>query len=741
MEEKIKKVIDNVGIAVLIIIIVTFNLIIGAIYKPLQIFPICVFTGLCLLILFNKKIMLKEKIIKSKVDVCVTIFMITLTLPLIFKTYCSYENTVNYILKYFFVYAVYLLTRSVVNTKKKVNILIATSIFSSLIIIVLGLDLRFGIFGHCFNGLISKLDLEFDRQPDRFASILGYTNAVTIYLTFCVFLAVNRIENCKKNIVKVIYSLYIVLCTYIIYISLSRVVLIVYLVFLLAYLIFKFHNKVKISKKVKISVIATIFIIFILTIVYLVFAMKYSKPAEMKDTPFKFRINLEPSKTYEITLDIEVTDEGEVEDESQKPKLYFYEVNKYFKNSVLCKIDLENNSRQTYVVNLKTSEDVYNLKMMPFYREGRKIVVHSCYINGEEYIFSYKYVPRVISRLITSFNLKDDSIVKRGQFYENCIRIFKDGPVIIGNGGYTWSKLSRVYAEYPYFVKETHSYFFELLICFGIIGVVAFLSLIILFFIKILKECVYDSDKRKYLSVFIGLMIVVLYSFTFDFSMSFVVIILTVFEFIGALQFDNKENLKIKFVDFIILILLGLTFISLGRMCVAKYITKDNSVRKKIAPWVQEYNYKYIRKKGYDDLEAIKDYINKEPYSEQNEIYRLYWDAIFRNVDNLSDNKLENYINFGIDAFERIKMENQMNFNIAIERANTMTMVYNELESFDNKTIQQDRERLKKLIIKEYETNSENIKALNRNYKTLKQSQIIMDRYNEIIHSTDIETN
>ena len=157
MKIKSKDLINNIGMAIIMLAIITFNLIIGANEKTFRVLPICIFTSLALIILLIKKIAYKENLIKSKLDILVSVFMLTVTLPLVFNTFCTFQGTVEFILKYFFIYVMYLLTRNVVDTSKKVNILIATTIFASLIEIILGFDIQ---YFHKFNWLIAKLNVQ-----------------------------------------------------------------------------------------------------------------------------------------------------------------------------------------------------------------------------------------------------------------------------------------------------------------------------------------------------------------------------------------------------------------------------------------------------------------------------------------------------------------------------------------------------------------------------------------------------
>ena len=723
---KLKKILGNFEIFLIVITIVIFNLIIGGNEKKLPILPMCIILACSFIILLIKKIKYKEKLIKSKIDIAVTIFMTILFLPLIFRTYCSLEGTIEFILKYIFVYAIYLLIRNVVDTKKKYNIIISTVIISSLIIIILGIDIQHANY---FNWLIKKLDLYYPTSY-RFSSTFGYANAVSIYVLFCVFLCINRIENTQKNIIKAFYFMYILLGTYIIYISYSRVVLILYAVSILVYLGIKVYNKIKYNKSLLKKIIVVTVGCIGMVIIYLVIAIRIPKPY-VTNEQFKLRKEIKPNFEYEFDFDanIETTEKN-----TACPQLVILETNKYFKETEIGRVTL-NSENNFYNIKIKTSEDVYYIKFRLINVTDKEIAINHFYINGKEYIFSHKYIPSIISRLITSFSLSDDSIVLRKHFYENCLRISKDS-LFIGHGGNTWKNLAVAYADYPYEVKETHSYFFELLICYGIVGVIAFLGILILFCKEIIKDLLSNKEKRKLkLSAFTGLMSIMLYNLLFDFGMSFIVIILIVFAFIALLQFEKNENINLKYIDTSFLIIIGIVFIILLNSCIAKYCISDLKIKSKLAPYVAKYNLKAMDKTNIED---IKKYIQIEPYKNQNSMYRAYWNTLYENRNNYSEEQLKKYIDFGIKTFETKKSVYSIYFDAILERTEIMKDVINQLEEIENTN--DSIIRLKEQMKKEYKTNSEYIKDTKRNNSNETEVVNTLNNYKSILEAIDIKT-
>ena len=725
MKLKIYNLTNKVSMLLIIVVIVTFNLIIGGNEKALRVLPIGIFTGLFFLLLFTKKVFYKEKIIKSKIDIAVTIFMITLAFPLIFNTYCSMQGTVEFIIKYFFVYSMYLLVRNVVDSYKKASILIATTVFSSLIIIVLGIDL---LHGQYFKWLLEILDLWYGTDY-RITSTFGYANAVSIYIAFCAFLSINQIENSKKTIVKILYGIYIVLATYIIYISYSRLVLILYIALLIIYFSAKIINKIKHNKKLLIGLATSVIGLLLLFVLYIVIAMQIPGPYTVK-TPVKFNKEFQPNTEYVFTFDFDIISD---EHDDSNPQFIMYEVNKYFKETEIARMPLSR-TKNIHQIKIKTSEDIYYIQFEILNNYNKKIVINSCYINGEEYYCTYKYIPHTISRVINSLSLKEKSIVQRLQFYENCLRIAKDSP-IIGHGGNTWKKLSMAYEDDTYAVKETHSYFFELSISYGIVGVIAFTSILVLVGIYFIKQS--REIKKQYLSIFVGLAMLIIYNFVFDFGMSFVVIILTAFLYIAILQIERKEELKTEILEYISLLMIGTVVVILLGANLAKYVVNDSSIKCNLSYYNAEYKFNEIKDKEKNNLEKIKSFITEEPYYAQNYVYELYWNAIFENYTKYTEEELYRYIDFGIETFKTIRCVSPVYFSTIFERANVMAEVIKKLEQIE--AIEKGKiDQVKEIMTQEYYTNKEFMLDDSRNNQSKSECEKSIRDYKNILKAVNI---
>ncbi len=734
-----KKVLDIIGMVIIIATIATFSLVIGANEKGLRILPMSIILGSTIIYLVLKKVLLHQKIvIKNKIDIFAMLFFFVTFLPLIFGTYCSFDSTIEFILKYFFVYSIYLLIRNTVDSNKKVSIVIIATLISSLIIVICGIDIENGQY---LRPILKKINVLY--TPDtRFSSTFGYANTVAIYFSFCVFLAIRQIQNSNKIIPKIIYLLYIFIALFTIYKAVSRAVFALLLVALFVYLVIRFSSNIakynkKISKKVKIIVLISILVL----IAAIIFILNFSKPYIVTDSEYikSFNYEFNADEQYKVTLELEAT----------KPKGYesfvvsINETNNYFQTKQMAVQKVDTESAKVELV-FKPSKDFYRIKLIVNNPFNQKVTINKCYINGEEYILNYKFLPTKISEILTRMSLNDESVKQRLDFWSTSIKIAKDSP-LIGQGGNAWKKLSRSVQDYPYNMKETHSYFFELLISYGVIGVILYLLLIVMFCIKLIKNfCKNKEEIKNKLPIFIGLLLIILHSLTFDFDMSFVIILITVFGYMALLMYDEKEEEKLeklKYIDFAIIPLFVLILVVYILADMARYGTKDIHKRSKLWFYNSGVQYDSIYVDIFNELDyknilsRLQMLMNREPYYNQSNVYKEYWKAILNHLDDLKEDEVISYVQFIIDKYNNVKFDQPMYVNNILERVKPMKESIVKLSSLNtnNKELSSQVEELKEIMKKEYQENMVNIKAIEKTGIDETTMNSIIDEYNTIM--------
>ena len=744
-----KKILDIIGMIIISIVTTVFSVIIGANEKGLRTLPMCILLFIICIYLIIRKIMLKQKIvIKNKIDLFVLLFMCSTTLPLIFRTYCTLQGTIEFILKYFFVYSMYLVVRNTIDTTKKINVLVTVTIISSFIVIIFGIDLQHKQY---LKEIINKLNLNYS-EDTRFSSTLGYANTVAIYITFCIFLALHNIQNSKKKIIKVLNIFYIILGFYVVYITISRAVFLLLLFGLILWFVIYYYKYI-IKNKKRIIIFSSAFIVITVTLVCILLkGIKYSKPLEIDNEYENYlRYEFEANKEYEIKLEINtVTTKNNEKTETKNVKIELTEENIYRNDIPLASEQLENYNG-TLILKIMPDSNYLRIRLGIF-TNNEKIIIKKCYINNEEYILNHKYIPNQIARLLKSFKIKEGSIDQRLVFYKDSIKIAKNN-WLIGQGGNTWKKLSYVVQEYAYNIKETHSYLFELLISYGITGVLLFLAVFLGINIKLIKEYInnINQESKSKLAILIGLDILILHSLFFDFNMSFLIINLLVFMYIAVLMYNEKDftqNQKtegiIKYeniIDYITLIFLVIVFITLTCASIAQYCIKDQEIKKKLLPYNSTYRFDYINlnirdvKKYEKTLAEIQKLMKDEPYYKQNELYSHYWSLIMQNKMNIEANQLADYLEFINNQYTKVKMATPMQINTIMPRVKDMVDAYIELKemNYSNEKVLNQIERLKQIIQNEYKTNIVNIKDKDRNGLNQEQIDRIKKEYEKTI--------
>ena len=446
-------------------------------------------------------------------------------------------------------------------------------------------------------------------------------------------------------------------------------------------------------------------------------------------------IKIDENNYLVATGDVKQTNEAILEIE-------ILERNDYFNENILTSKKV-NKGEKTQYLTFTTTENLFEIDILFKNTYNKKITIEKCYINGKEYPINYKYIPYYMGEIFTTYELKNDqSIMQRFDFWEDCIKISKDSP-IIGQGGNTWKKLSQAVQDYPYGMKESHSYLFELLISYGILGVILYSALIVFIIAKIIRECIANKETRKYkMSILIGLVLILLHSFFFDFDMSFLVILTTVFAYIAILIYDSNEKFeRIEMLDyfmlFFILIILGvLIMANFSRYCI-----EDKKLKKNIGFYIGEYQYKYLLEYLNKDvsfenkIKEIQKFMLQEPYYYQQEAYSRYWNQLLNNLDKLEEKEIKEYVSFINKRYRKVKFTTPMYINSILPRVQKMKSAYIDLSSknYTNKELLAEIEELKQIINDEYKINIENINAKERNGYSQKEIDSIVAEYNNII--------
>lgn len=138
-------------------------------------------------------------------------------------------------------------------------------------------------------------------------------------------------------------------------------------------------------------------------------------------------------------------------------------------------------------------------------------------------------LPENLETRLENINFNQHSVLERGTFYKDSIKLFKDYP-ILGAGGGGWAVLYEKYQNNPYTSRQAHNFFLQYLNEVGIIGLAVFMGLLIivytLFIRKSFSEHAEHTEKRL---IFYMISISILVHSILDFELSYV--------FLGSLVF------------------------------------------------------------------------------------------------------------------------------------------------------------------------------------------------------------
>jgi O-antigen ligase len=154
-----------------------------------------------------------------------------------------------------------------------------------------------------------------------------------------------------------------------------------------------------------------------------------------------------------------------------------------------------------------------------------------------------KMLPENVRTRIENINFQQHSVLERGTFYSDALKLVRDYPVL-GAGGGAWKALYEKYQNNPYVSREAHNFFLQYMVEVGIVGLaVLVLFLVLIFFLYIRNYVRRDDGTRSARFVFYIVVVSLLVHSTIDFNMSYVYIGMLVFICLGAMVGNLEKKL------------------------------------------------------------------------------------------------------------------------------------------------------------------------------------------------------
>lgn len=706
--EKSKKTetIEKIGFIVILTTIVLLNIFIGPnIKQPIWLIQAIVSIFTLIYLIISKINQKRDIIIKGKIDIAVLIFMIATAVPLILKTYVSLEGTINFILKYWSVFGMYILVRNIVTDNKKEKIIINVAIMSTIIPIVFGID---KLTCNIFEPFLNFIDAV-KTDDVRMISTFGYANTLAAYLALTTSLAISELLNTEKKRNKILYIMYIIIASITIILTQSKFVLA-----LIAFIIMLF-----IIKGIKDNKITTKWIIIgtlaiVAFFVYFFIAIKIDKPLKITEDEKTCVIRgIESNTQYEFALDIN----AKADKKYDTFEIRIVEITRYFSEKTIGKISFSS-FEGTKKINVETNSEIDHIEIRIKNQLNQELTINGLKINNEPYILEYKIIPEEVVRVFTTFNFKNSSVWQRADYWRDGMEIAKEN-WLIGAGGNTWRTLYGQVQDYLYYAKEAHCYVLEVLMSFGIIGLMSYIFIIAITLqnsIELIKNTKQNPKKNKnILAIIIGISIITIHSLM-DFDMSFLIIEMIFYMFIAILNQEDKNMTKNnKITDTIILLIF--IIISVGNILglVAQIVEDESGVTSnKIAPWISRYQYNkivYIENNKIEDenkIKYLKSYIENEPYQHQNVIYEIMCNQIVK------DPKAED-IEYILNVWKNIKKERTYELEPLQTRAELMLKFAKDLMAKEDEEITNFAKQVLEQIKEEYQQNNGIILDYRRN--------------------------
>lgn len=720
-----KNKIDKIGNIIIVISIILANIFIGSnIKEPIWIIQTIITIFTVIYIITNIIIREKNIITKSKIDIFVLIFMISTTLPYILKTYVSFDGTINFIFKYWSIYSFYILARNVIIEEKQVKLIIKTVIISSLIPIIFGWDklLNFNIF-KSFLGSINSVNIE----DARMVSTFGYANTFAAYLSLTIVIAIYSFKNNNNKKIKILYGIYIIITLITIILTQSKFVIALLVLVGIIYV-----SKLIVDKKISNKTIIIGVLLILTFFIYVAISVQISKPLEItqKDKTCVIR-GIEAETEYKFTLDID----AQTNKEYNVFEISIVGINRYFAEKTLARVGFSE-FKGTKDIIFTTNEEIQTIEIRIKNECNGKIIINNFKINDNNYILEYKYIPHALVRMFTTFNFKNSSVWQRADYWKDGLNIIQQKG-LIGAGGNTWRILYGQVQDYLYYAKESHCYLLEVWMSFGVIGIISFIGILILIF----KNMIHSQKEN--LAISIGLSVIIIHSIM-DFDMSYYIIEIMFYLFMSILFRENKEikSRKTNLLEYPILIVLIL--IMFGNICgYIASLTNDETyvINNKLAPWISRYQYNrivYLENNNIEEkekIDLINDYIEKEPYQNQNVIYEIKVNSILKEESISNQTQTLKESQKLVETWKNVKRERTYLISDIQTRADNMLELAKglkeEANKSNNKELNNVADSILKILISEYEENKNIILNYNKNNISIGIANIKYNIYNE----------
>jgi len=534
-------------------------------------------------------------LIETKLDLFITLLVLSTVICFLTNTYISLHATVNTILSYCNLFWIYILTKEMGrNNQKYKEILIDIMIILTVLLIFLGIE------NLTTNKIFEFLGINYIINGEgRLVSLFGNPNTLAVLIIFSYFLSIHKCINKTSVIQKVMYSTINTILIIGFILTYSKLMFLIFPVMLLFYM---FGVK---DKQSNIYIIQNICISFVIAIIYVsvfqqlvveenyiailvfsIFSLILSvlfHPLNAKTTKYLEKIKIKTIIGFGILLFIMLGIWVKIELQRSKEFVVFHENSsidyqaKKLKNIqpnqkyIFCfdmytKMDLvkEEDAQDLFAINIiqrdsknkeitaqeekfgrfsgmkeievQTKENTSEIKIeftSKYQYMMKQWTIYSFTINGKEKILEYKNLPTKLVEKIQDINIHYKTAQERFMFIKDGLKLISQN-FLTGIGGEGWQYKYREVQEYDYDTNDPHSYFIQVWLEFGIFGVISLCGIMYL----VIRQ---KNDTNRGIKFAI---LTLLFHSMLDSDMYFFTMKLILFLSLGMLV-ETKENVLI----------------------------------------------------------------------------------------------------------------------------------------------------------------------------------------------------
>lgn len=249
----------------------------------------------------------------------------------------------------------------------------------------------------------------------------------------------------------------------------------------------------------------------------------------------------------------------------------------------------------------------------------------------------YKYIPENIVTRILGISSSDNSLQARLIFSKDALKLAKKGP-ILGSGGSSWITSYRSVQSYPYWSKQVHNHFLQVLVEIGMLGLLLFLGVLVSLGYKYIifkRSDRQDSEKTMADTLIITCFTILAHAFIdFDFSLTgYYVVFWILLGMLSSMVTSDKGEINIfslkldksflKKVSILVPVLSMIGILLSGTMYAGI-----------------NYHEKALDAEWEDDMDLAEKYMKKstslDPYNTdyKEDLVRVYLDQYYKKDDN-----------------------------------------------------------------------------------------------------------